>query len=119
MATVENKNNLTSDDKNLIWEGIVTGDTVTEDVLKFTGFYNLTVSGTFAGGTVAKLLVGPTTGPTKSLPTDNTGAGTEWSTTAATCTFLIGPLAAGTYVKPSVASGSADAVTFTLAYAGE
>ena len=101
------------------WTGIVTGDTVTETRVTRNGYYNLTVSGTFAGGTVAKLLVGPTTGPTKSLPTDNTGAGTEWSTTAATCTFLIGPLAAGTYVKPSVASGSADAVTFTLAYAGE
>jgi hypothetical protein len=104
---------------SLKWTGIVTGDTVTEAQFAAQGRYNLTISGTFAGGTVAKLLVGPTTGPTKSLPTDNTGAGTEWSTTAVTCTFVIGPLAAGTYVKPSVASGASDSVTFTLAYAGE
>lgn len=40
------------------------------------------------------------------------------SGTAASPTMLIGPIAAGTYVKPSVASGSADSVTFTLSHAG-
>lgn len=116
MATVA-RDLVFSEHKLYRWTGIVTGDTVTEDVIHLEGKYNLTISGTFAGGTVAKLLMGPETGPTKSITTDS--AGTEFSTTAALGTLVIGPIAAGTYVKPSVASGSGDSVTFTLAYAGE
>ena len=119
MATVNCVTDFTSEHKKYTWSGIATGDTVNEYVLGFQGYYNLTVSGTFAGGTTAKFLIGPETGPTKSLSTDNSGAGTEWSTTAETCTFLIGPIAAGTYAKPSVSSGSGDSVTFTISYAGE
>lgn len=119
MATVS-RDLIFSNHKLYKWTGIVTGDTVVEDVIHLEGKYNLTISGTFAGGTVAKLLMGPETGPTKSLSlVDSAGTVTEWSTTAAIGPIVIGPIAAGMYVKPSVASGSADSVTFTLAYAGE
>jgi len=95
-----------------VWSNVATGDTVTEQELPVGGFYNLAITGTFAGGTVAKFLAGLSTGPTKSIPTD--ASGTEFSTTSATSTFVIGPIAGGTFVKPSVSSGSSDSVTFTL-----
>lgn len=103
----------------IVWSGIVTGDTVTESNIPKRGQYTLTISGTFAGGTVAKLLLGPTTGPTKSISlVDSAGVVTEWSTLATIGPIIIGPIPEGMFVKPSVASGSADSVTFTLAWAG-
>ncbi len=116
MATVANKFMNTGNKTEYQWDGIVTGDTVTEDKLSLSGQYRLHVYGTFNGGTTAKFLVGSSTGPTKSISTDATG--TEWSVTAAGASFVV-DLAAGDYVKPSVASGSADAVTFNLRYIGE
>jgi len=102
------------------WPGIVTGDTVTQTRITRNGRYNLTFADTFAGGTVASLLLGPTTAPTKKISfVDGSGVVTEWTTTAAIGPIVIGPLAAGTYVKAYVASGAADSVSVTLAYAGE
>jgi hypothetical protein len=105
----------------IVWSGIVTGDTVTEANIPKRGRYALTISGTFAGGTVAKLLMGPVTGPTKSIQFFDTATATpiEVSFTAAMGPIIIGPIPEGMFVKPSVASGAADSVTFTLAYAGE
>lgn len=116
MATVSNKFSGTGNNQEFVWSPVATGDTVVEDTIKIPGKYSFAVGGTFANGSTAKLLVGPSSGPTKSISTD--AAGTEWTSTAVTSCFLVGPFAAGTVIKPSNTGGSADGVSFYLRYIG-
>ena len=100
----------------LVWRNVSTAGGAEEKELPESGFYNLSVHGTF-GNATARFLAGFVSGPTRSFPVD--AAGTEWSATAPTGPFLVGPLAKGMIVRPSLSGGTGDSVTFTLAYAGK
>lgn len=98
------------------WSAVSTGDTATPHKVTKSGFYAFATDGTYAGGSTAKLLYGPTSSPTKSVSTDATG--TEWSATSIIGVVIVW-LAEGFYVQPSVTGGAADDINFYLAYAGD
>lgn len=94
------------------WEGVATGDTITEhNAVGIADCAAFQAAGTFAGGT--------SVGLTASLDSANYFAATDVGTTAVsakTAAFMVALSDKATSFLPTIASGTADSVDFTLTY---
>ena len=93
------------------WAGVVTADTlVAHECISRPDLVTLQMTGTFANGTVAGMS-GSMGGTTFTPCNDMTQ-----TAIAATAVDVLGVLEACPHYKPTIASGSSDAVDYELAY---